>query len=88
MVIIGGLRLITGLVFLGMVIASCLWFLNRLFPDTSSTPHHSRNHTSRITLPAQQKTAAGEHRQHATPGVTQEPGPPNGGEVQDERIAR
>jgi hypothetical protein len=88
MVIIGGLRLVTGLVFLGTVIASCLWLLNRLFPDTSDTSYHLRNDASQATFPAQHTTATGEHKPHETSGVAQEPGPPNGGEVQDERIER
>jgi hypothetical protein len=34
MALFGSLRLIVGLAFLGVVIAVCLWLLNRLFPET------------------------------------------------------
>ena len=86
MVIIGGLRLVTGLVFLGGVIASCLWLLNRLFPDTSDTSYHLRNDTTQATFPEQHTTATGEKEPHEASGVAQKPEPPNNdGEVQDER---
>jgi hypothetical protein len=88
MVIIGGLRLVSGLVFLGTVIASCLWLLNRLFPNTSDTSYHLRNDPTQATLPAQRTTADGEQKPHETSGVAQKPEPPNGGEVQDERITK
>jgi hypothetical protein len=88
MVIIGGLRLVSGLVFLGTVIASCLWLLNRLFPDTSDTSYHLRNDTTQATFPAQHTTTAGEQEPNETSGVAEKPEPPNGGEVQDERITK
>jgi hypothetical protein len=88
MVIIGSLRLITGLAFLGTVIASCLWLLNRLFPDTSDTSYRLRNDASQDTLPAQQTTATGEREPHEASGVAQKPEPPNDGEVEDERITK
>ena len=85
MVIIGGLRLVSGLVFLGGVIASCLWLLNRLFPNTSDTSDHLRNDTTQTTFPAQRTTATGERKPDETSGVVQKPEPPDSGEVQDER---
>jgi hypothetical protein len=88
MVIIGGLRLVSGLVFLGAVIASCLWLLNRLFPDTSDTSYHLRNDTTQATFPAEHTTPAGEHKPHEASGVAQKPEPPNDGEVQDERMTK
>jgi hypothetical protein len=88
MVIIGGLRLVSGLVFLGGVIASCLWLLNRLFPNTTDTSYHLRNDTTQTTFPAQHTTAAGERKPDETSGVAQKSEPPNSGEVQDERITK
>lgn len=43
MVLTGGLRLIAGLGFLGVVMALCLWLLNRLFPGV---PQNSQNNTA------------------------------------------
>lgn len=88
MVIIGGLRLVSGLAFLGTVIASCLWFLNRLFPGPSDTSYHLQDDASRLTHPAQPTTATREHKQHETSGVAQDPCPQDSGEVQNERITR
>jgi hypothetical protein len=45
MELIGSLRLVAGLVFLGVVIALCLWLLIRLFPGTA--PGAFRKHTER-----------------------------------------
>jgi hypothetical protein len=88
MVIIGGLRLVSGLVFLGTVIASCLWFLNRLFPGPSDTSYHWQDDVSRPTYPTQPTTAAREQKQRETSGVAQDPRPQEGGKVRDERITR
>lgn len=38
MALLGGLRLIAGLTFSGVIVALCLWLLNRLFPATSNPP--------------------------------------------------
>jgi hypothetical protein len=43
MALTGGLRLIAGLGFLGVVMALCLWLLNRLFPGA---PQNSQNNTA------------------------------------------
>jgi hypothetical protein len=85
MVLIGSLRLIAGLTFLGVVIALGLWLLSRLFPGTANTSHISQNNTASAAFQAQQTTVVGESRQqHKTPGVVQEQGPQNDDD-QDER---
>jgi hypothetical protein len=55
MVLMGSLRLIVGLTFLGVVIALCLWLLNRLFP----TPHNSQNNPAQAALRKQQAQEPG-----------------------------
>ena len=86
MVLIGSLRLIVGLVSLGVVIALCLWLLNKLFPGITNVPDDSQNNIVHGTLQAQQTPVAEERRKHKISCVTQEHDPPNSDEYQDERI--
>jgi uncharacterized membrane protein len=61
-VIAGDLRLIVGLTFLGVVIALCIWLLNRLFPQRTVFPSSSdgmaQHESPRETL--QRRYARGE----------------------------
>jgi hypothetical protein len=76
MALIGGLRLIAGLAFLGVVITVCLWLLNKLFPGTASVSHGAQN------------LAIGKHSYHETSGVAPEHGSQNKSEYKDERKPR
>jgi len=66
MVLIGSLRLVVGLVFLGVVIALCLWLLIRLFPTTPNTAEYSQNYE----VPAVFRDRT-EHKQTETSGDVQ-----------------
>jgi hypothetical protein len=77
MVLIGSLRLIVGLTFLGVVIALCIWLLSRLFPGTSNTSHISPDSTAPATFQVHHISAAGEHRRRRVSEIGQEQGPQN-----------
>lgn len=46
MALIGGLRLIADLTFLGVIIALCTWLLSKLFPATSNPPDNTTQSAS------------------------------------------
>jgi hypothetical protein len=83
MALTGSLQLIAGLAFLGVVIALCLWLLNRLFPGPAGVSHSSQSNAAPAAFRAQHSTAASEHRQRETSGIAQAPGSRNEGH--DER---
>jgi hypothetical protein len=58
---------LAGLVFLGVVIALCLWLLIRLFPGTPNTSEYVQDHTAPGAF--QKHT---EHEQNQTSGDVQQ----------------
>ena len=77
MALVGGLRLIAGLAFLGVVIALCLWLLSWLFPGVSNTPDSTDSAAARprstITHSDQHDAQSPASEQQRTPTVKQHP---------------
>lgn len=88
MALIGGLRLIAGLTFLGAIIAMCLWLLSRLFPGSSNMSQHTRENAVNTTF--QPRKAAGqlEHNQIGKSGVLKDYSSENNDEYKNERMPR
>jgi hypothetical protein len=79
MMLIGSLRLVAGLVFLGVVIALCLWLLIRLFPGIPNTSEYGQDHT----VPAAFRKRT-EHKQNKSSGGVQK----HSRQKNDEKIPR
>ncbi len=80
MALLGGLRLIGGLAFSGIIVALCLWLLNRLFPATSNPP----DETTSAAFQTRQTFDHPRHKQNEPTGVAQH----HDSRSEDERLVR